>query len=255
MASTLVEKDKAFVNEHGLDLIEADTCRVPLHLTDEFLSSAHRSRSALSDCTQMSIPESPPTVGSCALFRMAIGASYSDSRRGSLPAASPSPSFLPRVHPSPLPNPVSVPPKLRLAPHHSLSYSPRHGPGIVILFVLTGLSSAMGHTMHGNLDPRAVLVMACMSVPSSLVGSGIGNVVGGAVLERVIGITALAVVNSRGLIVFNAPPQRAISARACSYAWKVSSSKSTNRTRTIVPGDSSSSRTAWSATRAASPTG
>lgn len=61
------------------------------------------------------------------------------------------------------------------------------------IIVVTGLSSALGHTMHGNLDPRAVLVMACMSVPSSLVGSGIGNVVGGAVLERIFGLTALAV--------------------------------------------------------------
>jgi hypothetical protein len=61
------------------------------------------------------------------------------------------------------------------------------------IILVTALSSALGHTFHGAMDPRAVLIMAAMAVPSALVGAGIGHVIGGNSLKRLFGLTTLLV--------------------------------------------------------------
>lgn len=61
------------------------------------------------------------------------------------------------------------------------------------IILVTSLSSALGHTVHGNLDPKAVLLMAMAAIPTSLAGAGIGSVLGGAKMERVFGFALLLV--------------------------------------------------------------
>lgn len=61
------------------------------------------------------------------------------------------------------------------------------------VILITALSSALGHTLYGAIDVRAVFIMAAMAFPSAFVGSKIGDLIGGALLERVFGVVALLV--------------------------------------------------------------
>jgi uncharacterized protein len=61
------------------------------------------------------------------------------------------------------------------------------------IILIAALSAALGHSLHGAIDVRAVFLMSCMAIPAALVGSKIGDIVGGMVLQRVFGITALFV--------------------------------------------------------------
>ena len=61
------------------------------------------------------------------------------------------------------------------------------------IILIAAFSAALGHSLHGAIDTRAVFLMSIMAIPSALVGSKIGDVVGGMILQRVFGITALLV--------------------------------------------------------------
>jgi len=61
------------------------------------------------------------------------------------------------------------------------------------VIVVTSLSSALGHAIHGALTGGQVLSMALLAVPSSLAGAVIGEAVGGDVLKRFFGFFLLLV--------------------------------------------------------------
>ena len=61
------------------------------------------------------------------------------------------------------------------------------------IILVTALSAALGHTMHGAIDPRAVLIMAAMATPSALVGSYIATLLNGSTLARLFGLLTLFV--------------------------------------------------------------
>ncbi|MCL4734980.1 MAG: sulfite exporter TauE/SafE family protein [Candidatus Omnitrophica bacterium] len=61
------------------------------------------------------------------------------------------------------------------------------------IILVTALSAAVSHTMNGAIDPRAVLIMAGMALPSAFVGAGIGHVIGGASLQKLFGFVTLLI--------------------------------------------------------------
>ncbi len=61
------------------------------------------------------------------------------------------------------------------------------------IILITALSAAIGHSMHGAIDPRAVFIMAAMAFPAAFVGSKIGDIIGGVALQRVFGLAAMVV--------------------------------------------------------------
>jgi len=61
------------------------------------------------------------------------------------------------------------------------------------VIIVTSLSSSLGHAIHGNLNPRAVLLMAVPAIPSAMAGAGIGSVLGGGVLRMTFGVVALLI--------------------------------------------------------------
>ncbi len=61
------------------------------------------------------------------------------------------------------------------------------------IILVASISSAVGHSFHGSIDTRAVFLMSAMAIPSALVGSKIGDILGGIFLQRVFGLTALFV--------------------------------------------------------------
>lgn len=59
------------------------------------------------------------------------------------------------------------------------------------IILVTALSAAVGHTLNGSVDPRAVFVMAGMALPSAFVGAAIGHIIGGDFLQSLFGFVTL----------------------------------------------------------------